>query len=258
MAIYLHEWARKVFGKGSGLVALQTDFNLRDDVLRGMEILFASYYHKSYEEIAFVLFKKDHALYTVLSGPGENGKLVWKPEKVTAREVWQNVAMHGFGYDRYGKNLWAEELTSILHDFVLEELGNIVGTSIYLNCWADDFFSGKKCLTALKYDFDINDSQLKGVNIILASYTRWSKLIPNNIAFILFLKDNKLYMVNAKRNERAQDELFGQWQPKEVTIKELRKMLLDNESSNMGVGTYYNGCNMFRVEMEFVLGKLEK
>ena len=59
--------------------------------------------------------------------------------------------------------------------------------TIYLNDWKNTGIDG------MKRDFNIDDPYLEGVEILLASYT-YKYYVGD--AFVLFLKDGKLYEVN--------------------------------------------------------------
>lgn len=90
--------------------------------------------------------------------------------------------------------------------------------AIYLNDWARDNYSKKQGREALIGDFEIDESALDGVEILLASYTYECY---SGSAFVLFRRDGRLHEVNGSHCSCY--GLEGQWEPEETSIEALRK-----------------------------------
>lgn len=89
---------------------------------------------------------------------------------------------------------------------------------MFLHDWKD---SGIK---RLKEDFGITDTELEGVNILLASY---ENEMYSGHAFVLFEKNGKLFEVNGSHCScyGLGENFYGeqtQWEPEETTIEALR------------------------------------
>lgn len=105
-------------------------------------------------------------------------------------------------------------------------------------------------LAHLKSDFEIDDKDLEGIEILLAFYScEWF----SGDAFVLFRKDGKLYEVNGSHCSCY--GLEGQWEPEETTIEALEHRL--NEGS-LGVDTWGDQPeNKFANELRIILEKLK-
>lgn len=122
--------------------------------------------------------------------------------------------------------------------------------AIYLNDWKDSEREG------MMFDFNIDEFDLDGVEILLASYTYEDY---EGEAFVLFRKDDKLYEVNGSHCScyglEAQDYSGGnvttQWEPEETSVESLLKRL--NEGK-LGVDFYDR--NTFATELCEVLKEL--
>lgn len=69
----------------------------------------------------------------------------------------------------------------------------------------------------LAKEFFIDESELEGCNIVFAAYTYEDY---SGSAFVLFMKDGKLYEVNG--SHCSCHGLEGQWQPEETFLEALR------------------------------------
>ena len=99
----------------------------------------------------------------------------------------------------------------------------------------------------LKKDFELTDSELSGVNIILASYTF---IAYEGLAFVLFEKNGRLYEVNGSHCSCY--ELDGQWKPEEADLKELRNRIIKG-----GLGKGCGGKDLFASKLLNVISTLE-
>ena len=81
---------------------------------------------------------------------------------------------------------------------------------MYLNDWQESKEVG------MCGDFQIEESALNGLNILLATYTYEDY---NGDAFVLFEKDGKLFEVNG--GHCSCYGLEGQWEPEETTSEAL-------------------------------------
>ena len=122
--------------------------------------------------------------------------------------------------------------------------------AIYLNDWKDSEREG------MKTDFNIDESYLDGVEILLASYTYEDY---EGEAFVLFRKCGKLYEVNGSHCScyglEAQDYSGNnettQWEPEETSVESLLKRLNEGE---LGISFY--GSSVFASELREVLKEL--
>lgn len=122
--------------------------------------------------------------------------------------------------------------------------------AIYLNDWKDSEREG------MKTDFNIDESYLDGVEILLASYTYEDY---EGEAFVLFRKDDKLYEINGSHCSccglEAQDytgeNVTTQWEPEGTSVESLLKRL--NEGK-LGVDFYDRST--FADELRSVLKEL--
>lgn len=112
--------------------------------------------------------------------------------------------------------------------------------AIYLHKWAQG------SLETLKQDFALNDEQLEGVNILLASYNSSSE---SGYAFVLYERDGLLYEVHASHDSIK--DLQGQWDPEETSVEALLFRL-----TRGNLGSEEAGINHFREELYEVLQRL--
>jgi hypothetical protein len=82
---------------------------------------------------------------------------------------------------------------------------------MFLNDWKETGIDG------LKADFAIQESDLTGAEILLASYTHQD---CGGSAFVLFRRDGKLYEANGSHCSCY--ELEGMWEPEETTVEAIR------------------------------------
>jgi len=102
---------------------------------------------------------------------------------------------------------------------------------IYLNDWAESGIEG------MMADFNISESDLEGAEILLADYTYEDY---EGSAFVLFVRDGKLYEVNAGHcscyglsEQDYSGDTTTQFQPEETTKEAIIKR----------IGHYYfDGC----------------
>jgi hypothetical protein len=107
--------------------------------------------------------------------------------------------------------------------------------TMFLHDWTD--------LEGMKNDFQITDSELKGVRILLASYTYENY---EGDAFVLFVRGRKLYEVNG-----GHCSCFGleqQWKPEKTTVRELRHRLKEGT-----LGQAWGKGNTFADQLSQVL-----
>jgi hypothetical protein len=84
---------------------------------------------------------------------------------------------------------------------------------LYLDDWGSSLFS------KIERHFRLEKDALKNIVILFAYYDDSD---PNvNDAFVLFLKDSKLFVVDAFYDSTV--ELEDQWQPEETTIEVVRR-----------------------------------
>ncbi len=107
---------------------------------------------------------------------------------------------------------------------------------MFLHDWADSGIDG------MMHDFEIEDSDLKGVEILLASYAYANY---SGDAFVLFSRDGKLFEVDGSHCSCY--GLEGQWKPEETTVAALRHRM---EKGNLG-DSYSE--NLFATELKSVL-----
>ncbi len=81
---------------------------------------------------------------------------------------------------------------------------------MFLNDWEESKLEG------LIRDFDINQAELDGVDILFADYTYEAY---NGDAFVVFTKEGKIYEVNA--GHCSCYGLEGQWNPEETSVDAL-------------------------------------
>lgn len=113
---------------------------------------------------------------------------------------------------------------------------------MYLNDWKESKLDG------VAKDFELLPSHLKGVKILLASYS-YENYSGN--AFVLFKKDGKYYEVNGSHCSCYR--LEGQWEPEEVVLEELWNRIT---VGNLGFNSYCG--NEFSNEIKSIVGKLLK
>ena len=102
----------------------------------------------------------------------------------------------------------------------------------YYGDWSGEFDE-----SALIRDFEMDKSELDGVDILFAyySYENYS-----GEAFVLFSRDGKLYEVNG--GHCSCYGLEGQWEPEETTVEAIEKRIDEDYT--------FNGC---RDELKEVL-----
>lgn len=110
----------------------------------------------------------------------------------------------------------------------------------FLHDWAE---SG---IEQLKSDFEINDKELEGIEILLASY---SYHYYSGEAFVLCRKDGKLYEVNG--NHCSCYGLEGQWALEETNIEVLRHRI---QNGTLGEDKYTD--TVFKNELIDILNQL--
>jgi hypothetical protein len=115
---------------------------------------------------------------------------------------------------------------------------------VFLHDWASVNWRSQTGVEAMAYDFRIEQSQLKGVQVLLAAYTYEDYA---GSAFVLFRRRGKLYEVNGSHCSCY--GLEGQWDPTEVTKKELMHRI-----EHGSLGAYYG--NKFADELKSVLKKV--
>lgn len=99
-----------------------------------------------------------------------------------------------------------------------------------------------------KMNAALNDPQLQGIEVLLASYGCANY---SGDAFVLFRKDGKLFEVNACHCSCY--GLEGQWSPEETTVESLRHRL---ENGRLGEDDYSG--NVFKDEIALVIAAIEK
>lgn len=117
--IFLGDWDNGNYYVG--FEGIKYDFLISDVELEGVDILLAYYSYEQYEAegLAFVLFRKDGALYEVNGGHcscyGLEGQ--WKPEEVSLEELEHRLTKGklglGYGSDGY-PNRFSNELKEII------------------------------------------------------------------------------------------------------------------------------------------------
>jgi hypothetical protein len=113
--VFLHTWKRDTIEES--LEQMAEDFEIDVDVLKEIEIIFASYSIEWYEGDAFVLFRKDGKYYEVngshCSCYGLEGQ--WKPEEADLKELLHRVTEGDFGRSYWDdENVFADELKEVL------------------------------------------------------------------------------------------------------------------------------------------------
>jgi hypothetical protein len=96
---------------------IKRNFEITDDDLKGVKILFAWYGYESYEGSAFILFKKDGKLYEVNGGHcscyGLEGQ--WKPEETNKKALIHRIEKGTLGKEgNYEGGNFDNELIEIL------------------------------------------------------------------------------------------------------------------------------------------------
>ncbi len=99
----------------------------------------------------------------------------------------------------------------------------------------------------IKRAFNLTDSRLTGINLLLASYSRDAFC---GEAFVLFRQGRALYEVNASHD--SSDCMDGQWEPEETLLMALEFRL---EKGRLGLRT--DGKNLFADELRFLLAELK-
>lgn len=115
--------------------------------------------------------------------------------------------------------------------------------SVYLHDWADSNWKDHLGKQALMDDFEITDADLKGVKILLASYTY---VDYSGDAYVLFEKDSTLFEVNGSHCSCY--GLEGQWEPEETTLESVEYRMRNGDLGNSKWGN-----NEFADELEKVL-----
>lgn len=110
---------------------------------------------------------------------------------------------------------------------------------MYLNDWKE---GGKEQLIEA---FEIEEGNLDGCNILLASYEYENY---EGDAFVLYEKDGKLFEVNGSHCSCY--ELEGQWEPEETTKEVLLKRVNDGS-----LGQYYS-INVYKTELLEVISRI--
>lgn len=106
----------------------------------------------------------------------------------------------------------------------------------------------RNCVDWIVEDFEIDISELNGATILFARYWGCSW---DGTAFVLFLRDGKLYEVNA--NHCSCFGLEGQWEPEEAYIAELRHRMDEGE---FGIDRF-DGDGNFADKLKIVLDLFE-
>lgn len=119
--------------------------------------------------------------------------------------------------------------------------------ALYLNDWSEKNWKDHVGREAVKDDFEINDENLRGVKILLASYGQGGY---EGDAFGLFERDGELWEVNG--GHCSCNGLEGQWEPEKTNIEALRHRLSKGE---MGTNGYCG--NEFADELSKVLAEFE-
>ncbi len=112
---------------------------------------------------------------------------------------------------------------------------------MYLHDWSQTQLDG------IKRDFRLTSDDLEGVTVLLASCCEGDSC---GDAFVLFMKNDRLYEVNAFHH--SCNCLAGQWQPEETYVSALKYRLLNGE---LGRGRASGNC--FEEELRRLLVHLE-
>lgn len=123
---------------------------------------------------------------------------------------------------------------------------------IYLEDWDSPDWEQRAGIGSLKYNFQIDDSDLEGVEILLAYYSYEDY---EGIAFVLFRKDGKLYEVNGSHCSCY--GLEDQWQPEEVMLEELENRVTEG---TFGLGYSYGDeerPNYYNKELKEIIKNLK-
>lgn len=133
---------------------------------------------------------------------------------------------------------------------------------LFLNDWSEDYVvrewsPDNTPIIQLMSDFQIDNDDLEGVHIIVASYTYESY---EGDAFVLFEQDGKLYEVNG--GHCSCYGLEGQWSPEEADIKELEhRLTVGSFGKSLGNYNYnkdeYEYDNVFAEELLEVIQYLK-
>lgn len=122
---------------------------------------------------------------------------------------------------------------------------------MFLHDWKESGIEG------MRDDFGITDEDLKGVEVLLATYTYEDY---SGDAFVLFLRDGKLYEVNGSHCScygLSESDYSGdtttQWQPEETTVAALWMRMAKGHLADSD----YDGGG-FAKELSEVLLELEK
>jgi len=113
---------------------------------------------------------------------------------------------------------------------------------MFLNDWKDSKLNG------LTEDFRLKPSQLKGVKILLASYSYQDY---SGDAFVLFKQGGKYYEVNG--GHCSCYGLEDQWEPEEAVLQELWNRA---NVGRLGLDSYCG--NEFNIEIKKIVSKLLK
>ncbi|MCY9324031.1 hypothetical protein [Bacillus haynesii] len=124
---------------------------------------------------------------------------------------------------------------------------------VYLNDWEfewirEDWRRGDVDSRGMMMaDFGITEEDMKGVEVILASYTYEDY---EGDAFVLFRKDGKYYEVHGSHCSCY--GLEDQWEPEEAVLKELEHRVTEGR-----FGRNWDGNNSFAKELKLVLKQLK-
>jgi hypothetical protein len=113
--------------------------------------------------------------------------------------------------------------------------------TLFLNDWENGG------VEVIKRAFNLTDSRLAGINLLLASYSRGALC---GEAFVLFRQGRALYEVNASHD--SSDCMDGQWEPEETLLMALEFRL---EKGRLGLRS--DGKNLFADELRFLLAELK-
>lgn len=113
--------------------------------------------------------------------------------------------------------------------------------TLFLNDWENEG------VEVVKRAFNLSDSRLAGIDLLLASYARDALY---GEAFVLFRQGRALYEVNASHD--SSECMEHQWEPEETLLAALEFRL---EKGRLGLRT--DGRNLFANELRFVLAELK-
>lgn len=117
----------------------------------------------------------------------------------------------------------------------------------FLNDWKKP--TPEESIDALAEDFKLRPKDLRGVTILLASYTYECY---EGEAFVLFEKNGKLYEVYGSHCSCY--GLEDQWKPAKISAEELRTRL--NDAPSFGLTGYSDGRSVYRNELSAIVDAL--